>query len=161
MINKCHYWQLTMNYYYDIMCIMLEMAWITLQCTERLCSASVQGNKHFSRGQAVRFMTSDPAHCHGGGRSLSVSCGSVDSSPCSEHSALRLATSLSRCFSANLRHQVLNWNFLAHETVAENRTSAQTGPDSLACRGPQQFPANLFVLYCTHQVPVSHHPFPL
>lgn len=72
-----------MNYYYDIMCIMPEMAWITLQCTERLCFASlVQGNKHFSRGQAVWFMTSDPAHCHrGGGWSLSVSCGSFDSSP--------------------------------------------------------------------------------
>lgn len=57
-----------MNYYYDIMCIMPEMAWITLQCTERLCFASlVQGNKHFSRGQAVWFMTSDPAHCHRGG----------------------------------------------------------------------------------------------
>lgn len=55
------------------------------------------------------------------GWSLSVSCGSFDSSPCSEHSALRLATGLSRCFSANLWHQVLNWNFfLAHETVAEN-----------------------------------------
>lgn len=53
-----------MNYYYD-MCIMLEMAWITLQCTERLCSASY--NKHFSRGQAVQLVTSDPAHCHGGG----------------------------------------------------------------------------------------------
>lgn len=129
--------------------------WTSLFCL------SVQGDKHFSRGQAVRLMTSDPAHCHGGGWSLSVSCGSVDSSPCSEHSALRLATSLSRCFSANPWHQVLNSNFLAHETVAEKRTSAQTCSDSLACRGPQQFPANLFVLYCTHQVPVSHHPFPL
>ena len=58
-----------MNYYYD-MCIMLEMAWITLQCTERLCSASPY-NKHFSRGQAVRLVTPDPAHCHEGGWSLS------------------------------------------------------------------------------------------
>lgn len=79
--------------------------WTSLFCL------SVQGDKHFSRGQAVRFVTSDPAHCHGGGWSLSVSCGSFDSSPCSEHSALRLATSLSRCFSANPWHQVLNWNF--------------------------------------------------
>lgn len=63
---------------------------------------SVQGDKHFSRGQAARFVTSDPAHCHGGDGS--VSCGSADSSPCSEHSALRLATSLCRCFSANLWH---------------------------------------------------------
>lgn len=73
----------------------------------------------------------------------------------------RLATCLSRSFSANLWHQVLKFNLLAHETVAENGTSAQTWKDSLACTGPQQFPANLFVLYCTHQVPVSHNPFPL
>lgn len=102
MINKCHYWQLTMNYYYDIVCLMLEMAWIILQCTQRLWSATLQGDKHFSRWQAARFVTSDPAHCHGGDGS--VSCGSADSSPCSEHSALRLATSLCRCFSANLWH---------------------------------------------------------
>lgn len=96
------------------------------------------------------------------GWSSYVSCGSSDSSLCSEHSALRLATSLSRCFSANLWHQVLNWNFLALAAVAENRASTQTCTDSLACRGLQQFPANLFVLYCTHQVPVSHpHPFHL
>lgn len=49
--------------------------WTSLVCL------SVQGDKHFSRGQAVWFVTSDPAHCHGWGWSLSVSCGSVDSSP--------------------------------------------------------------------------------
>lgn len=38
------------------------------------------------------------------GWSLSVSCGSFDSSPCSEHSALRPPTSLSGCFSAHLWH---------------------------------------------------------
>lgn len=60
-------------YYYNIMCIMLEMTWITLQCTERLCSASLCKTTYFSRGQAVRFVTSDPAHCHGwGGADLSA-----------------------------------------------------------------------------------------
>lgn len=115
---------------------------------------SVEGDKHFSRGQAVWFLTSDPAHCQGGGGADL----SAVSFPWSEHSALRLATSLSRCFSVNLCHQVLKWDLLACEKVAEDWTSAQTCMDSLACRGPQQFPANLFVLYCTHQVPVSHHP---
>lgn len=130
--------------------------WTSLFCL------SVQGDKHFSRGQAVRFATSDPAHCHGwGGAYLSVVAHLIPP-PCSEHSALRLATSLSGCFSANLWHPSTELKlFLAPETVAENWTSAQTCTDSLACRGPQQFPANLFVLYCTHQVPVSHHPFPL
>lgn len=63
---------------------------------------SVQGDKHFSRGQAARFVTSDPAHCHEGDGS--VSCGSADPSSCSEHSALRLGAGLCRCFSANLWH---------------------------------------------------------
>lgn len=47
-----------MTYYYDIMSNMLEMAWVTLICLP------VQGDEHFSRGQAVRFLNSDPAHCH-------------------------------------------------------------------------------------------------
>lgn len=96
-----------MNYYYD-MCIMLEMAWITLQCTERLCSASY--NKHFSRGQAVQLVTSDPAHCHGGGGACLSAVAPLipPPPPCSEHSALRLANYLSRCFSAYRRHQELN-----------------------------------------------------
>lgn len=38
--------------------------------------------------------------------------------------------------------------------------STRTCSDSRACRGLHRFPANLFVLYCTHQVPVSH-PHPL
>lgn len=95
-----------MNYYYD-MCIMLEMAWITLQCTERLCSASPY-NKHFSRGQAVRLVTSDPAHCHGGDGACLSAVAPLIPPPCSEHSALRLANCLSRCFSAYQRHQELN-----------------------------------------------------
>jgi len=101
--------------------------WTSLFC---LCA-----RRHFNRGQAVRCVTFDPAHCHGGwGLSLTVSCGSVDSPPCSEHSALRLATGPSRCFSANPWHRILNSNCSALTAVAEMRTSAQTYSDSLACR---------------------------
>ncbi len=72
---------------------------------------SVQGTRHFSRGQAVRLVTSDPAHCHGWGGAYLSAVAHLIPPPCSEHSALRLATGLSGCFSANLWHQVLNWNF--------------------------------------------------
>lgn len=40
-------------YYYDIKCIMLEMAWITLQCTERLWSASLCKAKNTSAGDRL------------------------------------------------------------------------------------------------------------
>ena len=53
MINKCHYRQLTMNYYYDILCIMLEMAWMTLQCIERLCSAALCEATNTSAGDGL------------------------------------------------------------------------------------------------------------
>lgn len=143
MINKCHSWQLTINYY-DIMCIMLEMAWITLQCTERLCSESLCKATNTSAGDRLyAFMTSDPAHCHGWGGAYLSAVAHLIPPPCSEHSALRLATSLSRCSSANVWHQVLNWNILAHETVAEKRTSAQTCTDSLALQGAAAVPSQL------------------
>lgn len=99
---------------------------------------SVEGDKNTS-GQAVWFLTSDPAHCQGeGGVDLSAV-----SFLWSEHSALRLATCLSRCFSVNLRHHVLKWDLLACEMVAENWTSAQTCMDSLAYRGPTAVPSQL------------------
>lgn len=140
-----------------------DLDYSSVYWTSLLC-LSVQGDKHFSRGQAVRFVTSDPAHCHGWGGAYLSAVAHLIPPPCSEHLAPRLATGLSRCFSANLWHQVLNWDsffFWPMRRLQRTRTSAQTCTDSLACRGPQQFPANLFVLYCTHQVPVSHHPFPL
>lgn len=68
-------------------------------------------------------------------------------SPCSEHSAPRLATSLSRCFSANLWHQVLNWNLLAYEMVAENWTSIST--DLHGQSGLQEAAAVPSQLVCT------------
>ncbi len=111
MINKCHYWQLTMNYYYDI-CV-LCWRWLGLLFSV----LNVFGLPLCARRQTLQQGTGCtvrdlwPCPLPRRGWSLSVSCGSFDSSPCSEHSALRLAISLSRCFSANQWHQVLNWNF--------------------------------------------------
>lgn len=148
-----------MTYYYDTVCIMLETAWITLQCT--LFCLSVQSDKHFSRGYV-----SSPLPTATEGVELICQLWLILSpqrppppSLCSEHSALRLTTSLCRCFSVTPSTELR----LLGGLVAEKRTSAQTCTDSLAYRGrqQQQIPANLFVLYCTHQVPVSHHPFPL
>lgn len=112
---------------------------------------SVEGDKNTS-GQAVWFLTSDPAHCQGGG---GVDLSAV-SFLWSEHSALRLATCLSRCFSASPHTKVRLTGLW--DGGGELNISADLHGQSGLQGGPQQFPANLFVLYCTHQVPVSHHP---
>lgn len=118
---------------------------------------SVEGDKNTS-GQAVWFLTSDPAHCQGeGGVDLSAV-----SFLWSEHSALRLATCLSRCFSVNLRHHVLKWDLLACEMVAKNWTSAQTCMDSLAYRGGHSSsqPTCLYYIVLTKSLCLTT-PFPL
>lgn len=87
--------------------------WTSLVC--------LSGDKHFQQGTGC--LVPDLWPCPLPRRRWSFICQlwlSRFLPPCSEHSDLRLATSLSGCFSANLWHQVLNWNLLASETVAEN-----------------------------------------
>lgn len=96
------------------------------------------------------------------GWSSSVSCGSFDSSLCSEHSALRLATSLSRCFSANLWHQVLNWDFLALAAVAENRHQHRLARTVWPAGGHSSSqPTCLYYIVLTKSLCLTHTPFPL
>lgn len=113
--------------------------------------------KRFSGGRGRPAPDLWPCPLPRRGRSLSVSCGSalLIPPPCSEHSAP------SGRLSARLQHQVeLNWYLLASEVAAGTWASAWTCTDGLARRGGRSSPpANLFVLYCTHQAPVSHHPF--
>lgn len=131
--------------------------WTSLVCL------SVQGNKHFSREQAVRFVTSDPAHCQGGGGAYLSAVAQLIPPPVLNIQPWGWQTRLSRCFSATVSPLIpsTELKLCGRWDGGRERTSAQTCMDSLACRELQQFPANLFVLYCTHQVPVSHHPFPL
>lgn len=79
------------------MCTMLETAWITLQCTERIWCLGAR-RQTLQQGTGCLFSELWPCLLPRLEWSSSVSCGSFDSSLCSEHSALRLATSLSRCF---------------------------------------------------------------
>lgn len=149
--KKCHYWQITLTYYCDIMCAMLKAVWGTLQCTGRFGSACLCKATNSSAGDRLRSCPLPQ---------LGWSCGSFDSSLCSEHSALRLATSLSRCFSANLWHQVLNTNsFFFPGPCRSGRELAQTCTDSLACKGPKQ--TCLYYIVLTKSLFVTCTPFPL
>lgn len=150
MINKCLYWQLTMTCYDDILCAMLKTPWTTLWCTEHFGSASLHKatENTFPAGDGPFTLLSSDS-----GRG--VSFGSPDSSvcPCSAPGAGKRSTETHRSDVAPSNELILLPRGGGNE-------STRTCTDSRAYRGLHQFPANLFVLYCTHQVPVSH-PHPL
>lgn len=129
--------------------------WTSLVCL------SVQGNKHFSREQAVRFVTSDPAHCQGGGGAYLSAVAQLIPPPVPNIQPRGWQPGCLDVFSAISVTPSTELKLCGRWDGGTEWTSAQTCTDSPACRELQQFPANLFVLYCTHQVPVSHHPFPL
>lgn len=147
MINKCHHWQLTMTYY-DILCTMLKVAWITPPAywASLICLCARQQTLGQGTGGSVSELW--PCPLPQMGRSSSVSRGSLDSSLCigtlspeaSNQSGERFL-----CQPANAKY----WTRTFWPTQRRQRSpaSAQTCTDSLACRGPQQFPANFFVLY--------------
>lgn len=60
-------------------------------------------------GSLLWVVTSDPVHCHRGGGAYVLAAAQSIRLPCSEHSSQRLATGLSKCFSAHLWHWGLNW----------------------------------------------------
>lgn len=117
-----------MTYYYDTVCIMLETAWITLQCT--LFCLSVQSDKHFSRGYVSSPL---PTATEG----VELICQlwlilSPQRSPppslCSEHSALRLTTSLCRCFSVTPSTELRLWGAWWQRSGLQHRLARTVWP---------------------------------
>lgn len=117
--------------------------WICLPAQGHRNTLAAGGDRPFT------FPSSDAGCC--------VSCGSPDSSVCSEHSAPEASNPV--CFSARTSHQVLNWNFY-HAAVAENRHGpAQTvwpGVGWKLCTNSQ--PTCLYYIVLTKSLCLAHTP---
>lgn len=135
---------------------LLEMAWITLQCT--LFCLSVQSDKHSAGDRLYILWPLTPAHCHGwGGGYLSPGAYLTPPSPkpshttsCSEQSALRL--NQSKCFSVTPRTELRLFFFwpLSREADISTELHGQSGLQEAAAADPSQ-------LVCT----IMYSPSPL